>query len=91
MDVRVETKRRMSTRELVLSNWGTGEDSQESLELQGDQTGQYWIFIGRADAEADAAILRPPDAKSQLIGKGPDAGKDWGQKEKGEAEDEMVR
>ena len=43
---------------------------------------QYWIFIGRTDAEAEAPILWPSDVKSQLIGKDPDAGKDWGQKEK---------
>ena len=52
---------------------------------------QPWIFIGRADAEAEAPILWPPDVESQLIGKDPDAGQDWGQKEKGETEDEMVR
>ena len=50
---------------------------------------QPWIFIGRTNAEAP--IIWPPDAKSWLIGKDPDAGKDWGQKEKGVAEDEMVR
>ena len=44
---------------------------------------QSWIFIGRTDAEAATPILWPPDAKSLLIGKDPDAGKDWGQKEKG--------
>ena len=44
---------------------------------------QPWIFIGRTDAEAEAPILWPPDVKSQLIGKDPDAGKDWGQEEKG--------
>ena len=43
---------------------------------------QLWIYIGRTDAEAEAPILWPPDAKSQLIGKDPDAGKDWGQVEK---------
>ena len=52
---------------------------------------QSWIFVGRTDAKAEAPILRPPDVKSWLIGKDPDAGKDWRQKEKGEAEDEMVR
>ena len=51
---------------------------------------QSWIFIGRTDAEAEAPILWPPDVKSQLLGKDPDAGKDWGQKEKAETEDEMV-
>ena len=49
---------------------------------------QAWVFIGRTDAEA--SILWPPNAKSQLIGKDPDAGKDWGQKEKRATEDEMV-
>ena len=51
---------------------------------------QPWIFVGRTDAEAETPILWPPDAKSQLTGKDPDAGKDWGQEEKGMTEDEMV-
>ena len=51
---------------------------------------QPWISIGRTDAEAEAPILWPPDVKSQLTGKDPDAGKDWGQEEKGTTEDEMV-
>ena len=51
---------------------------------------QPWIFIGKIDAEAEAPILWPPDGKSQLTGKDPDAGKDWGQEEKGTTEDEMV-
>ena len=50
---------------------------------------QPWMFIGRTDAEAEAPVLWPPDAKSWLIGKAPDAGKDWKQ-EKGMTEDEMV-
>ena len=49
-----------------------------------------WIFIGRTDAEAETPILWPPDVKSKLIGKDPDAGKDWRQKEKGIIMDEMV-
>ena len=49
-----------------------------------------WIFIGRTDVEAETPILRPPDVKSQLIGKDPDAEKDWGQEEKGTTKDEMV-
>ena len=52
---------------------------------------QSWIFIARTDAEVEALILWPTDAKSQLTGKDPDAGKDWRQKDKGAAEDEMVR
>ena len=54
---------------------------------KGDQS---WLFIGRTDAEAETPILWPPDAKSWLIGKDPDAGKDRGQEEKGTTEDEMV-
>ena len=49
------------------------------------------MFIGRTDAEAEAPILWPPDVKSQLTEKYPDAGKDWRQKEKGVAEDKMIR
>ena len=49
---------------------------------------QSWIFIGRTDAEA--SILWPPDAKNWLIGKDPNAGKDWKKEEKGTTEDEMV-
>ena len=51
---------------------------------------QPWIFFGKADAKAEAPILRPPDVKSWLIGKDPDAGKDWRQEEKWTTEDEMV-
>ena len=51
---------------------------------------QSWIFIGRTKAEAEAPILWPPDAKNWLVGKDPDAGKDWRQEEKGMTEDEMV-
>ena len=51
---------------------------------------QSWVFIGRPDAEAEAPILCPPDAKNWLTGKDPDAGKDWRQEEKGMTEDEMV-
>ena len=54
---------------------------------KGDQS---WVFIGRTVVEAEAPILWPPDAKSWLIWKDPDAGKGWGQEEKGMTEDEMV-
>ena len=54
---------------------------------KGDQS---WVFIGRTDAEAETPILWPPHAKSWLIGKDPDAGRDWGQEEKGTTEDEMA-
>ena len=52
---------------------------------------QSWMFIGRTDAEAETPILWPTYAKNWLTGKDPDARKDWRQKEKGAAEDEMVR
>ena len=52
---------------------------------------QLQIFIGRTDAEAETPILWPPDVKSQLTGKDPDAGEEWRQKEKWVTEDEMVR
>ena len=51
---------------------------------------QSWIFIGRTDAEAETPILWPPASKKWLIGKDPDAGKDWRREEKGTTEDEMA-
>ena len=57
------------------------------VNLKGNQP---WIFIGRTDAEAEIPILWPPDARNWLLGKVPDAGKDWRQEEKGMTEDEMV-
>ena len=57
------------------------------VHTNGDQS---WVFIGRTDVEAETPILWPPDAKSWLIGKDPDARKDWGQEEKGMTEDEIV-
>ena len=57
------------------------------VNLNGNQS---WIFIGRTDAEAEGPILGPPDAKIWLIGKDPDAGRDWGQEEKGTTEVEMA-
>ena len=84
----------------VLKNWcfctvvleKTLESPLDCKEIQpvhpkGDQS---WVFIGRTDAEAETPILWPLDAKSWLIWKDPDAGKDWGQEEKGMTEDKMV-
>ena len=59
----------------------------QPVHSEGDQS---WMFIGRTDAEAETLILWPPHAMSLLIGKDPDAGKDWGQEEKGMTEDEMA-
>ena len=79
----------------MLLNCGVGEDSWESLGLQGDPTGhsegdQPWDFFGRNDAKAETPVLWPPHAKSWLIGKDLDAGKDWEQEEKGMTEDKMA-
>ena len=59
----------------------------QSVHPKGDQS---WVFIGGTDAEAETPILWPPHAKSCLIGKDSDAGRDWGQEEKGTTEDEMA-
>ena len=85
-------RRKLSAEELMLLNCGVGEDSWESLGLQGDPTkgDQSWDFFGRNDAKAETPVLWPPHAKSWLIGKDSDARRDWGQKEKGTAEDEMA-
>ena len=94
MDVRVVLWRKLSAEELMLLNCGVGEDSWESLghkEIQPVQPkDQSWVFIGRTDAEAETPIIWPPHAKNWLIGKDPDAGRDWGQEEKGTTEDEMA-
>ena len=73
---------------------GAGEDSCpldckeiQSVHPKGDQS---WVFFGRTDAKAETPILWPPHTKSWLIGKDSDAGRDWGQEEKGTAEDEMA-
>ena len=72
----------------------TLESPLESKEIKqvNPKGNQPWIFVGRTDAEAEAEalILWPPDVKNWLIRKDPDAGKDWGQEEKGTTEDEMV-
>ena len=64
----------------------------EEIKPVNSKGNQPWVFIGRTDAndEAQATILRPLDVKSWLTGKVPDAGKDWMQKEKGAAEDEIA-
>ena len=83
----------------MLLNCGVGEDSWESLGLQGDPTSPSqrspWntsqrIFLGKTDAEAETPIIWPSDVKNWLIGKDPDAEKDWGREKKGKTEGEMV-
>ena len=95
MDVRVDCEESR-----VSKNWRfwtvvlkkTLESPLDFKEIQpahpkGDQS---WVFIGRTDAEAETPILWPPHVKSWLTGKDPDAGRDWGQEEKGMTEDEMA-
>ena len=62
----------------------------KEIQLVQPKGNQSWIFIGRTDNEAEAPTLWPPDVKSWLIGKDPDAEKDWRQEEKRMTEDEMV-
>ena len=77
LDVTIRLERKLSVKELMLLNCGVGEDSWESLGQKGD-------------AEAVAQILWSPKVKNWLIRKDPEAGKDWGQEEKGTTEDKMV-
>ena len=72
-------------RRLLRVPW-TARTSNQSI----PKGNQSWIFIGRTVAKAETAILWPPDAKNWLLGKDPDAGKDWQQQEKRTAEDRMV-
>ena len=75
-------------------NCGVGKDSWESLELKEIQPvhseDHPWDFFGRNDANAEAPVLWSPHAKSWLIGKDSDAGREWGQEENGTTEDEMA-
>ena len=68
--------------------WSSSFECWVSKMLVSPKGNQPWIFIGMTDAEAGAPILWPPDAKSRLLGKDPDAGKDWGKKRV--SVDEMV-
>ena len=79
----------------MLLDYDVGEDSWEPLDSKEIQAvhpkgNQSWIFTGRTDAEAEKPILWPHDAKNLLVGKDPDAWKEWRQEEKGVTEDEMV-
>ena len=62
----------------------------KEIKLVNSKGKQLWIFVGRTDTEDEVPIFWPPDAKSWLIGKDPEAGKDWRQKEQGMTEDKMV-
>ena len=84
---RIETSNKVYSNELSEIN-----DTLDSKEIQPvhPKGNQSLIFIGRTDAEAEAPILWPPDAKNWLIWKDPDAGKECRREEKGTTEDEMV-
>ena len=96
MDVRVGLWRKLSIEELMLLNCVVLEKTLESpldckkIQPFHSKRDQSWVFIGRTDVEDETPILWPPYAKSWPIGKDPDAGKDWGQEEKGTTEDEMA-
>ena len=62
----------------------------KEIKLVNPKGNQFWILIERIDAEAEASVLWPPDAKNWLIRKDPHVGKDWRQEEKGTTEDKMV-
>ena len=92
--MRVGLWRKLSAEELMLLNCGvkTLESPLACKEIQpvhpkGDQS---WVSFGRTDAKAETPVLWPPDVKSWLIRKDPDAGRDWGQEEKGTTEDEWL-
>ena len=82
----------LSAKELMLLDWncGVGEDTWEMIKPVNPEGNQPWIFIWRTGAEAEAPILWPPDVKSQLIRKDPDARKDSRQEKKGTTEDEKI-
>ena len=95
MDVRVGLWRKLSTEELMFWTVVLEKTLQNPLDCKEIQPvhpkgNQSWIFTGRTNADAKASIFWPPDAKSQLTGKDPDARRDWRREEKGTTEDEIV-
>ena len=95
MDVTVWPLKNLSAEELMLLNCGAGEDSWDPLDCKGIQPvhpkgDQSWVFIGRTNADAEAPILCITDAMNWLLGKDPDARKDWRQEEQGTTQDDMV-
>ena len=95
MVMRTGPGRRQNAKELMPSDCGAGEDSWESLDSReikpvNFKGHQPWIVTGRTDAEAEAPVFWSSNVNRWLNGKVPDAGKDWGQKEKRGSEDEMA-
>ena len=94
MDVRVGLWRKLSAENLMLLNCGLEKTLESPLDCKEIQPvhpkgHQSWVFIGGTDVEAETPVLWPTHAKSWLIGKDPDAGRDWEQEEKGTSEDEI--
>ena len=81
---------RIEAFELVLEKILESPLDSKDIKLVHPKGNQSWVFTGRTDAEDEAPIFWPPDAKNWLIGKDSDVGKDWRQEEKGNAEDEML-
>ena len=95
MDVLVQLLRKLSAEELILWTLVLEKTLESPLNCKMIQPvhpkgDQFWVFIGRTDAEAETPVLWPPDAKNWLAGKDPDARKDWRWQEKGMTEDEVV-
>ena len=95
MDVRVGLKERWALKNwcfwsVVLEKTLESHLDCKEIQLVHPKGNQSWVFFGRTDAEAETLILWPPHMKSWLIGKDSDAGRDWGQEEKGMTEDEMA-
>ena len=90
MDVSVGLWRKLSTKELMLLNCGVGELDCKEIQPVHSKGDQPWMFFGRNDTKAETPMLWSPHVKSWLIGKDPDARRDWGQEEKGTTEDEMA-
>ena len=88
----IKKAERWRTHAFELRCWRRLERPLDCKEIQpvNPKGNQYWIFIGRTDAEAEASIVWPPDVKNWLTGNDHYAGKDWRQEEKGTTEDEMV-
>ena len=95
MDVRVGLWRKLSAKELMLRTVVLEKTLEGPLDCKDIQPvhfkgDQPWVFFGRDDAKAETPVLWPPHVKSWLIGEDSDAGRDWGQEEKGTTEDEMA-
>ena len=94
MDVRVGTKGRLRAKNWCFQTVVLAKTLKSPLDSKikpvNPKEHQPWIFIGRTDAKAEVPILWPPEVKNQLTGKDTDAGKDWGQEEKGVTGNKMV-